>query len=77
MFWNLYYREDNNRLVPIILDRLHYYYVLFCEENDSQNSKPFSHLNSDKTTNDNTSVNMPPRKKSKFLYAISYKLSVL
>lgn len=61
-------REDNNRLVPKILDRLQLYYTQFCEENEmNQNTKPFSHLNNDQTINDNTSF---PRKRSNFLIKI-------
>lgn len=28
------FRDDNNRLVPIILDRIHFYYTMLCEENE-------------------------------------------
>jgi len=71
MIFNLY-REDNNKLVPIILDRLQLLYTQFTEENESsQNIKPFSHLNNDQTNNDNTAIKPPPaKKKSNFLYSI-------
>lgn len=63
-------REDNNKLVPIILDRLQLFYKQFTEENEiNQNTKPFSHLPIDQINNDNTTIKSPPsKKKSNFLY---------
>lgn len=58
------FKEDNNKLVPIILDRLQLYYTEFTEKNEiSQNIKPFSHLNNDQTNNDNTAIKPSPAKK--------------
>lgn len=56
-------REDNNRLVPMMLDRLQTVYSQFCEE-ISQNTKPFSNLNNDVVNNEKNLAKSSPRKKS-------------
>lgn len=72
MFLNIC-REDNNRLVPIILDRLQLYYTQFTEENEiNQSAKPFSHLNNDKTNNFKTIIKPSPRKRSIFYIYLFY-----
>lgn len=66
-------REDNNRLVPIILDRLQLYYTQFTEENEiNQSTKPFSHLNNDKTNNVKATIKPSPRKRSNFYLFIYF-----
>lgn len=68
-----FYREDNNRLVPIILDRLQSIYEQFCEENEiNQNTKPFSHLNNDQIINDDNSIKYSLRKRSNLFYIYIY-----
>jgi DDB1- and CUL4-associated factor 1 len=55
-------REDNNRLVPIILNRLQSYYTQFCEENEiNQSTQPSKDLSIDQT-NDDTEAPSPKRK---------------
>lgn len=61
------YRDENNKFVPIILDRLQLLYTQLIEENEIQNAKLFSHLNNDQTVNDSTTVKASPRKKSNIL----------
>lgn len=66
----IFFREDNNRLVPIVLDRLQNFYAQYCEEN--QNSKPFSILNNDQSAKENTliipSLNRICKFSPKFIY---------
>jgi len=55
-------REDNNKLVPIILDRLHSYYTQFCEENEiNQSTQPYQNTNSDQPS-DETGAPSPKKK---------------
>lgn len=64
-------REDNNKLVPLVLERLQESYTQFCEENKiNSSSKPFSHLNNGQT-NDNTSIKPSPKKRSIFFFLFS------
>jgi len=61
------YREENNKLVPIILDRLQSYYTQFCEENEiNQSTQTYSNLNSDQTSDD-TDAPSPKRRSNSFL----------
>ncbi|CAH1724928.1 DDB1- and CUL4-associated factor 1 isoform X2 [Aphis gossypii] len=57
------FKEDNNRLVPIILDRLQSYYTQFCEENEiNQSTQPCQDLSINQI-NDDTDAPSPKRKK--------------
>ncbi|XP_008184180.1 DDB1- and CUL4-associated factor 1 isoform X1 [Acyrthosiphon pisum] len=57
------FKEDNNKLVPIILDRLHSYYTQFCEENEiNQSTEPYQNTISDEPSDD-TGAPSPKKKK--------------
>lgn len=62
-------REENNILVPKVLDRLHLCYNQFYEEiENNQNSKPLLHLNNGQAKSDNNLIKPSPKKKSKLSY---------
>ncbi|XP_060857606.1 protein mahjong-like [Metopolophium dirhodum] len=57
------FKDNNNKLVPIILDRLHSYYTKFCEETEiNQSTQPYQNTNSEQP-NDNTDAPSSKRKK--------------
>lgn len=67
--FKILFRENNNDLVPVILNRLESYYTEFCEEYEiNQSLKPFSHLNNGQTNYDSCSIKPSPKKKSNFSY---------
>jgi len=46
-------RDSNNKLIPIILDRLHSYYTQFCEEKEiNQSMQPYQNTNSEQPNDD-------------------------
>lgn len=54
------FRDDNNRLVPMVLDRINMFYTMLCDEIEFANSstKPLSdpNLSNDKPKIDSTSM---------------------
>lgn len=67
------YREDNNKLVPIILDRLQSYYTLFCEENEiNQNIQKYQNTNCDQSNCDTVAPSPKNNSNSSFFLEINY-----
>ncbi|XP_050525532.1 protein mahjong isoform X2 [Daktulosphaira vitifoliae] len=72
------FRESNNKLVPIMLDRLQSLYSQFYEENEmNENTKPFAHLNNDSSKCDNTVIKQSPRKKVRYKSTSNLNMELL
>ncbi|XP_050427113.1 protein mahjong isoform X2 [Adelges cooleyi] len=72
------FREPNNKLVPLMLDRLQSLYSQFCEENEmNENTNPFSHLNNDSMIHENSTTKQSPRKKARYKTASALNAETL
>ncbi|XP_029345725.1 DDB1- and CUL4-associated factor 1-like [Acyrthosiphon pisum] len=59
-------KERNNKLVPFILDRLHSYYIQFCEKNEiNQSTQLYQNTNSDQSNDYTGAPSLKTRKREK------------